>query len=80
MLARYNGTIWVGAVFGSNFPVSSGGPLGGVIVHLRQGKGRIVLSGVDLDLEACKHHSATPSSNPHQLFDETMLKALIDAA
>ncbi len=80
VLARHNGTLWVGAVFGSNFPVSSGGPLGGVIVHLRQGKGHIVLSGVDLDLEACKHHSATPSSNPHQLFDETMLKALIDAA
>ena len=53
-------------------------PLGGVIASLPKGKGKILLSGVDLDLEECTNSTGAP--NPHQLFDETLLKALLGAA
>ena len=83
-LTQLNGTLLVGAVFGSNFASpsagsgSTGSPLGGVIASLPKGKGKILLSGVDLDLEECTNSTGAP--NPHQLFDETLLKALVGAA
>ena len=51
---------------------------GGVIASLPKGKGKILLSGVDLDLEECTNSTGAP--NPHQLFEETLLKALLGAA
>ena len=80
-LARLNGSLWLSAIFGSNFASPSTGsgsapqsPLAGVIWTVPKGKGRIIVSGVDIDL-ACNS-----TDNPHKLFDESLLRALIEAA
>ena len=80
-LAHLNGSLWLSAIFGNNFASSSCGagskpnsPLAGVIWTVPKGKGRIIVSGVDIDL------TCNATDNPHKLFDENLLRALLDAA
>eukprot|EP01052_Picozoa_sp_SAG31_P039292 SAG31_NODE_5418_length_2549_cov_1.620816_1_plen_586_part_00 len=73
------GKLWLGAVYSSNFPspsvgAISGSPLGGSIFAVPEGAGRIIVSGVSLDLTECHR-----GPEPHKLFDETLLKVLLEA-
>jgi predicted RecA/RadA family phage recombinase len=101
-LARRNGSLWLAAVFGSNFASpaagggSSGDPMAGVIYSIPKGKGRVIVSGVDIDLTQCGNnevdggddaatHTSTAAAaaaapNPHELFDQNLLRALLGAA
>ena len=54
---------------------SLGSPLGGAIFAVPKGAGRIIVSGVAMDLTACRRGPA----EPHKLFDQTLLKALLEA-
>jgi len=80
-LAHLNGSLWLSAIFGSNFASASTGdgsapvsPLAGVIFSVPKGKGRIIVSGVDIDL------TCNSTDHPHRLFDESLLRALLEAA
>ena len=101
-LARRNGSLWLAAVFGSNFASpaagggSSGDPMAGVIYSIPKGKGRVIVSGVDIDLTQCGNNevdggddaathtstavAAAAAPNPHELFDQNLLRALLGAA
>jgi hypothetical protein len=60
--------MWLGAVFGQNFPSPSAGsgttgfPLGGVIFALPRGAGRVIVSGVALDLAEVRKTPGWPRS------------------
>lgn len=79
-LESQGGTMWLGAVYSSNFKSpsvgsTSGSPLGGSIFAVPRGNGRIIVSGVAMDMTEC--HRAP--EEPHQLFDDTLLRALLEA-